>query len=157
MGNAREEYLRKKGEFRGRRASKTITAPTGQEFRVIVLDPMDIARLFQGIGIDIRRIRELGQEVVGEALLGNASKILDEFVVPLVLEPQLIPSTVDPAGAPEAIPVNWLDGVDQSFLINKLFEVAVGTEGQAAADNFRPQPVGAAGGAPGEDVRQPTK
>jgi hypothetical protein len=157
MANAREEYLRRKGEYRGKRAMKTVTAPTGQEFKIIILDPMDIARLFDRCGIDIKRIREIAQEEIGTALLGNAKKILDEFVVPLVIAPKLIPSTVDPAAIADAIPVDWLDGVDQSFLINKLFEVAIGQEGKAAAESFPGQPVGQSGGTPGPDVRQPAE
>lgn len=157
MTTDRERFLQNRKENEGKRASVKVKAPTGQEFDIIVLDPMDIADLFKRIDVDITKIKDLDQEMVAKKLLANAREIIDEFVVPMVQSPKLLPSTVDPSTVPDGVPVGWLYGVEKSFLLNKLFEVAVGTEGQAAAEKFRNDALGQAGGPPRPDVREPPK
>ena len=153
----RERFMQNRKENAGKRASVKVIAPTGQEFDIIILDPMDIADLFGRIGVDITRIKDLDQEMVAKQLLAHAKEIIDDFVVPMVQSPRLLPSTIDPSTAPDGVPVGWLYGVEKSFLLNKLFEVAVGTEGQASAEKFRSDAVGQAGGPPRPDVREPPK
>jgi hypothetical protein len=152
MVRTKADFLRKR-ESGGGRASKIVTAPTGQEFEIAVLDPMDIGELFAEIGIDPEKLKDMAREDLGTKLLANARTIIDKFIVPMVLDPRLLPSTADPASDPEAVPVGLLYGVEKSFLLNKLFEIATGQEGQAAAEKFRGDAVGVGGGKPGEDLR----
>jgi hypothetical protein len=157
METQQQKFLRTRKENEGKLATKIVTAPTGQMFELRILDPMDIAQLFERVGIDLAKIKEMPQEEIGSRLLANAKTIIDEFIVPMVVEPRLLPSTADPAAAVDGVPVGWLYGVEKSFLLNKLFEIAVGKEGMAVAESFQGKPMGEAGGAPRPDVRRPTE
>jgi hypothetical protein len=158
MAGELEKFMKTRKENEGRLEMKLVKVPaTNQEFLIRVLDPMDVADLLQRVGIDMAHIKEIPQEEIGARLLSNAKVIIDEFVVPMVVEPKLLPSTVDPKSGADGVPVGMLYGVEKSFLLNKLFELAVGKEGAAKAESFRPQPVGAPECPPRQDIRTAPK